>query len=229
MEVIRGAIPAGMLSHWRGDADNMYGNVLIPDSIRQEDDSDYGGMLSIGNSEIGQRRISSCPSVFRAICMNGCIWDQEKGRSIRQVHRGELDLHFLKSEIVRNLTEQIPLMNLGIDMLLKLREYGSNGVSMSKIVGQVCSDFRVTKKQAGGVLKAFAVEKFEVDDLANTAFGVANSFTRFGQTLGDDGWVKFDELGGRLLDLNESRWTALTKRADSFDEKDFEKIFAGVE
>jgi len=28
MEVIREAVPAGMLSHWRGDADNMYGNVL---------------------------------------------------------------------------------------------------------------------------------------------------------------------------------------------------------
>ena len=41
--------------------------------------------------------------------------------------------------------------------------------------------------------------------------------------------MKFDELGGKLLDLNESRWTALTKRADSFDEKDFGKIFAGVE
>jgi len=228
MEVIRGAIPAGMLSHWRGDADNMYGNVLIPDSIRQEDDSDYGGMLSIGNSEIGQRRISSCPSVFRAICMNGCIWDQEKGRSIRQVHRGELDLHFLKSEIVRNLTEQIPLMNQGIDMLLKLREYGSNGVSMSKIVGQVCSDFRVTKKQAGGVLKAFAVEKFEVDDLANTAFGVANSFTRFGQTLGDDGWVKFDALGGKVVNMPQAQWNSTVERAKSIGDKEMEKIFGSI-
>lgn len=228
MEVIREAIPAGMLSHWRGDADNMYGNVLIPDSIRQEDDSDYGGMLSIGNSEIGMRRISSCPSVFRAICMNGCIWDQEKGRSIRQVHRGELDLHLLKSEIVRNLNEQIPLMNQGIDLLLKLREYGNNGVSMAKIVGQVCSDFRVTKKQSGGVLKAFAVEKSEVDDLANSAFGVANSFTRFGQTLGDDGWVKFDEIGGRVVNMTEAKWNSTVERAKSIGDKEMEKIFGSI-
>ena len=41
MEVIQEAVPNGMLSHWRGDADTMYGNVLIPDSIREEDDSDY--------------------------------------------------------------------------------------------------------------------------------------------------------------------------------------------
>jgi len=148
--------------------------------------------------------------------------------SIRQVHRGELDLHFLKSEIVRNLTEQIPLMNQGIDMLLKLREYGSNGVSMSKIVGQVCSDFRVTKKQAGGVLKAFAVEKFEVDDLANTAFGVANSFTRFGQTLGDDGWVKFDALGGKVVNMPQAQWNSTVERAKSIGDKEMEKIFGSI-
>jgi len=228
MEVIREAVPAGMLSHWRGDADNMYGNVLIPDSIRQEDDSDYGGMLSIGNSEIGMRRISSTPSVFRAICMNGCIWDQEKGKSIRQVHRGEIDLALLKHEIIENLNEQIPLMDHGIDLLLKLRSYGNEGVPMSKIVGQVCSDNRVTKKHSFGVLKAFAVEKSEVEELANTAFGVANAFTRFGQTLGDDGWVKFDEIGGKIANMTEAKWSSTVKSAKSMDDKQLEKLFGSI-
>ena len=228
MEVIREAVPGGMLSHWRGDADNMYGNVLIPDSIRQEDDSDYGGMLSVGNSEIGTRRVSSTPSVFRAICMNGCIWDQEKGKSICQVHRGELDLDFLKHEIIRNLNEQIPLMNHGIDLLLKLRSYGNNGVSMAKIVGQVCKDFKVTKKQSFGVLKAFAVEKSEVEELANTAFGVANAFTRFGQTLADDNWVKFDTLGGQVVNMQQAQWNSTVERAKSVDDKQLEKIFGSV-
>tara|TARA_R110002020_G_scaffold371182_2_gene582805 strand:+ start:479 stop:1708 length:1230 start_codon:yes stop_codon:yes gene_type:complete len=228
MEVIREAVPAGMLSHWRGDADNMYGNVLIPDSIRQEDDSDYGGMLSIGNSEIGMRRISSTPSVFRAICMNGCIWDQEKGKSIRQVHRGEIDLSLLKYEIIQNLNNQIPLMDQGIDLLLKLRSYGNEGVPMSKIVGQVCSDNRVTKKHSFGVLKAFAVEKSEVEELANTAFGVANAFTRFGQTLGDDGWVKFDEIGGKIANMTEAKWSSTVKSAKSMDDKQLEKLFGSI-
>jgi len=228
MEVIREAVPAGMLSHWRGDADNMYGNVLIPDSIRQEDDSDYGGMLSVGNSEIGSRRVSSTPSVFRAICMNGCIWDQEKGKSICQVHRGELDLDFLKHEIIRNLNEQIPLMNHGIDLLLKLRSYGNNGVSMAKIVGQVCKDLKVTKKQSFGVLKAFAVEQSEVEELANTAFGVANAFTRFGQTLTDDNWVKFDTLGGQVVNMPQAQWNSTVERAKSVDDKQLEKIFGSV-
>ncbi len=80
---MRKLIPGGRLSHWRGDADTLWGNVLIPDTIRQESDSDYGGMVSIGNSEIRERRITSRPSVFRAICFNGCIWDREAGQARR--------------------------------------------------------------------------------------------------------------------------------------------------
>jgi hypothetical protein len=160
--------------------------------------------------------------------MNGCIWDQEKGKSICQVHRGELDLDFLKHEIVRNLNEQIPLMNHGIDLLLKLRSYGNNGVSMAKIVGQVCKDFKVTKKQSFGVLKAFAVEQSEVEELANTAFGVANAFTRFGQTLADDNWVKFDTLGGQVVNMQQAQWNSTVERAKSVDDKQLEKIFGSV-
>lgn len=228
MEVVKFAIPDGMLSHWRGDADNIYGNVLIPDSIREEDDSDYGGMLSIGNSEIGMRRISSMPSVFRAICMNGCIWDQEKGKGIRQVHRGEIDLAYLKNEIVCNLQQQIPLVNQGIDLLLGLREYKNNGIPMSKIIAQVTSDYKVPKKQAHGVLRAFIEEKNEVQELANSAFGVANAFTRYGQTLSDDNWVKFDEIGGKMANITQKRWETTVQRAATLGDKELEKVFGSV-
>ena len=95
--------------------------MLIPDTIREESDSDYGGMLSIGNSEIGERRISSMPSIFRAICMNGCIWDQTAGKGINQVHRGKIDLDQLFLVIKENLEVQIPLLPQGIERLLGTR------------------------------------------------------------------------------------------------------------
>ena len=228
LNVVKETVPGGMLSHWRGDADNIFGNALIPDSIREEDDSDYGGMLSIGNSEIGMRRISSCPSVFRAICMNGCIWDQEKGKGIRQVHRGELDLQLLGQEIKANLTNQIPLLNRGIDLLLKLKDFGCDGVPMSRIIGQVTKNFKVSKKQSFGVLKAFLVEQDEVGTLAKSAFGVVNAFTRFGQTLGDADCVKFDEIGGKLANIKESKWNSTVQSAKSIDEKELEKIFGSA-
>lgn len=87
LETLKELIPNGRLSHWRGDADTIWTNILIPDSIRQEKDSEYGGMLSGGNSEIGERNMVTLPSIFRSICMNGCIWGQTKGEMFRVVHR----------------------------------------------------------------------------------------------------------------------------------------------
>jgi hypothetical protein len=41
-------------------------------------------------------------------------------------------------------------------------------------------------------------------------------------------WVKFDGVGGSLIDTDASRWAAILKRADSLQDKDFEKIFAAA-
>ena len=38
-------------------------------------------------------------------------------------------------------------------------------------------------------------------------------------------WVKFDEVGGSLIDTDAGRWAAILKRADSMQDKDFDKIF----
>ena len=228
LDELRKILPSGRLSHWRGDGDTIFGNVLLPDTIidyGQDDDSDYGGMLSIGNCEIGKRRISQMPSLFRSICMNGCIWGQVKGKNISRVHRGTIVLEELRLQIRENIEAQLPLLPQGIERMLGLRVMGTDGVRMKNVIATVCKDNRLSKKESTAVLAQWV--EHERND--RNLFGVVNSVTRAGQTFANDGWVKFDELGGKLLDLNESRWTALTKRADSFDEKDFEKIFAGVE
>ena len=228
MDEIRKILPGGRLSHWRGDGDTIFGNVLLPDTIidyGQDDDSDYGGMLSIGNCEIGKRRISQMPSLFRSICMNGCIWGQVKGKNISRVHRGTIVLEELRLQIKENIEAQLPLLPQGIERMLGLRAMGTDGVRMKNVIATVCKDNRLSKKESTEVLAQWV--EHERND--RNLFGVVNSVTRAGQTFANDGWVKFDELGGKLLNLNESRWTALTKRADSFDEKDFGKIFAGVE
>jgi len=228
LDELRKILPGGRLSHWRGDADTIFGNILLPDTIidyGQDDDSDYGGMLSIGNCEIGKRRISQMPSLFRSICMNGCIWGQVKGKNISRVHRGTIVLEELRLQIRENIEAQLPLLPQGIERMLGLRVMGTDGVRMKNVIATVCKDNRLSKKESTAVLSQW-VENERGD---RNLFGVVNAVTRAGQTFANDSWVKFDELGGRLLDLNESRWTALTKRADSFDEKDFDKIFVGVE
>src|SRR5690606_24449301 len=87
-----------------------------------------------GNSEIGIRRLYSQPSVFRAICMNGCIWDAEKGTQLSVVHKGNTNLADLASAIESNLQSQIPLLSNGVDKLLDTRQLSCDRVNPVKVL-----------------------------------------------------------------------------------------------
>ena len=224
LEQLENILPGGRLSHWRGDADTIFGNVLLPDTIidyGQDDDSDYGGMLSIGNCEIGKRRISQMPSIFRSICMNGCIWGQTKGKGISKVHRGTIDLEGLAANIRQNIEAQLPLLPDGIERFLGIKVHTCDEVPMKNVIGAVCSDKRLGKKESIEVLTQW-IQHERTD---RSLFGIVNAVTRAGQTFDNTGWVKFDELGGSLLDMTENRWDALKKRADTYDEKEVVAIF----
>jgi hypothetical protein len=223
VEKLKDMIPGGMLSHWRGDRDNIYGNILIPDTIREEDDSDYGGMMSVGNSEIGMRRLSATPSVFRSICMNGCIWDQEVGHTLQVRHIGDIDLHDLAARLRDNLQAQIPLMDNNITRMLSTRERGVEGIDMKGIFAAVSKEFSTTKSENTGILKAYSVENEILSGNANNAFGITQAMTRYGQDLDNDGWVRFDELGGRMVTLTDAKWSAIVSRARAYTTADIEK------
>ena len=224
LEQLENILPGGRLSHWRGDADTIYGNVLLPDTIidyGQDDDTDYGGMLSIGNCEIGKRRVSQMPSIFRAICLNGCIWGQTKGKGISKVHRGTIDLDGLASDIRKNIEAQLPLLPDGIERFLGIKVHTCDEVSMKNLIGAVCSDKKLGKRESMEVLTQWIQHEREDRNL----FGIVNAITRAGQTFDNTSWVKFDELGGDLIGMGESRWDAIKKRADTYEEKEVVAIF----
>jgi hypothetical protein len=229
LSVLEKAIPGGVVSHWNGDADSIYGNVLIPDTIRAEQDSDFGGMLSVGNSEIGTRRISSLPSVFRAICMNGCIWDQESGKGINKVHRGKVDFDALENLIVENLQAQIPLLSGGIDLVLGLRAFGCGETPLPNLLAQTAADYSLSKKQVAAVQEGWNVERQLLGpNEAATAYGLLNAITRAGQTLDNDQWVRFDTIGGEFANMNRDDWDRFRSRADNLSTKQIEKRLGQV-
>lgn len=227
IDALRRIVPGGLCSHWKGDCDTIWGNVLIPDSVREEDDSDYGGMLSISNSEIGERQLSSCPSVFRAICQNGCIWDQEVGGELVVRHVGKLDLDGLFVMLKEHLEAQIPLLPQGIERLLGTRAMGWDGPSVLPLFAQVARQFRLSRVQATAVLDGYNAERAVIgDDLARTLFGVTNAVTRAGQRLSNAEWVRLDEIGGSLAGYDREDWGRLTSRAKSLKLKEVEESFA---
>ncbi len=224
LETLSEFVPGGRFSHWRGDEDTIYGNILIPDTIMDygADDSDYGGMISVGNCEIGTRRISQTPSLFRAICMNGCIWGQTAGEKIRRVHRGNIDLDSLKLEIAKNIQHQIPLLAPGIKTFLATRAMDTGKASIKGIVAAVSSDYKLTKREATEFLDQYIT----MESGERNLFGIINGLTRAGQMFDNKTWVRFDEIAGSLMETSADRWATILRRADTFTDKDYEKVFA---
>lgn len=225
LETLREFLPEGRFSHWRGDEDTIYGNILLPDSIMdygQDDDTDYGGMVSVGNCEIGKRRITQTPSLFRAICMNGCIWGQTKGKDISKVHRGKIDLDSLKVLIAENIEYQLSILPDGIRKFLDTRTQSLNDANVKGVIAAVATDYKLTKKQATESLEQYLAHETHEQNM----FGVINAITRAGQVFDNDSWVRLDEVGGMLMDTSASRWTNILARAKTYTDKDFEKVYA---
>ncbi len=226
LEQIKNIIPAGRLSHWKGDSNTIWGNVLIPDTIREEDDSDYGGMVSIGNCEIGKRNVKSLPSVFRAICMNGCIWDQTKGSEIKVRHIGDIDLNSLAMKLRNNIEAQIPLLPQGIQRMLGIRAKGTDGVPMKNLIAATAETHKIDKRGASAVLQAWVKDESPIAPEGRSLFDIVNSVTRAGQSLDNQSWVRFDQIGGQLVNYTDSQWANLKSRAESYDDKDFKRVFS---
>jgi len=221
-------IPGGMLSHWRGDADSIYGNVLIPDIIRTERDSAYGGMVSIGNSEIGLRRLFSMPSVFRSICANGCIWDAETGKALNMVHKSKdgLPLDKLAAMISENLNKQIPLLQGMIDKMISAQKLTVGDTPIKNVLAECARKWSWTKKQLTGVNQAWHTESALIGNVtARSLFGIQAAVTRFGQMLDAEQWFSFDLIGGELICMSEQEWDRLVKRADNLDDRTLEKLY----
>ena len=144
------------------------------------------------------------------------------GKQIRRRHIGDIDLGALKIEIGENIEHQLPLLPNGITKFLALKEFENGDVSMKNIIAAVCKDEKFAKREASQVLEQYAA--YESHD--RNLFGVVNAITRAGQTFDNMTWVKFDEVGGSLIETDASRWAAILKRADSLQDADFEKIFA---
>ena len=226
METVNEILPGSVYSHWRGDDDTIYGNVLLPDTIMdydQEDDSDYGGMLSLSNCEIGRRKISQRPSLFRSICMNGCIWGEVKGEMIDRRHIGKIDLIELRSRITDNIEKQLPLIPVGVRKFLDLQNFKVTG-SIKRALAGLCLTSKLDRTASREVLNQFV--SYEKDE--RSLFGLVNAVTRAGQQLSNDSWVKLDKLAGDIVDWTQPKWDSFQSYSDSLTDKEVEEAFSAA-
>ena len=93
---------------------------------------------------------------------------------------------------------------------------------MKNVIAAISMDSKLLRKEATEVFSQWA----ENENQDRNLFGVVNAITRAGQVFDNQTWTKFDALGGDLVEMSENRWSSILKRAESLDEKDFEKVFA---
>lgn len=221
LEILNKIMPGSRVSHDRfSDCDNVNFNLLIPDSMKDHGDGDYGAMISCGNSEIGTRRFEQCPSIFRAICMNGCIWDQSKANSLSMVHKGKIDLKSLQDEIFTNINTAIPLTVAAIKRFLELRNV-KIGVNMVQVLGYVAKELKLTVEQAQGLLKQYK----QFGNQESTMFTLIDVITRNGQNHNTDVWVASDVFAGKLLNSKANDVAKIENGARALDKDDLTKIF----
>lgn len=213
--------------HWRGNADTLYGNLLIPDSIRKENDSDYGGMISVSNCEIGKRRLSLLPSIFRGICTNGCIFGlQRLENKISQVHRGDVNMVKLAESIHDGVDTLVPMVASGIDNFIKMQDLKLE-VPPSEIIAQIAQDYKLSPGKNGQAVNV--VQHYAKDENAfRNLFGIVNAITRAAQEYDPSEHVRLDEIAGSLMEHNADSWKRFNQRAAGMSPKQRDKIFGRV-
>lgn len=214
------------LSHWKGDSDTVYGNLLIPDTVRAETDSDYGGMLSLSNCEIGLRRLTQLPSIFRAICQNGCVHGETIGNALNKVHRGKLDFVLLRKNIFDNINTQIPLMDGLIKQFIECKNYKVDmKTNMLQLCTQLCLDNSLSLNQGKEIVDAWV--NYESND--QNAFGFINAITRAGQKFDPKTWFEFDVLGGKIMQnvttKGKNGWEHFNHKASILSESDMKDFW----
>jgi Domain of unknown function (DUF932) len=220
LEILQAFIPGGRLSHFTfSDADNFYGNIIIPDTIRSESDSDYGGMLACGNSAIGRRSASILASIFRAICMNGCVWGEKKGIELRRRHRG-IDMVEFREAMRVNIETQIPLTTTKIPELLSTRQMKMTA-TVPQLFAMICKANGFTKEQLNTVAETWLKET----DHDKSAFSVYDAFTRAGQKFDADTYETCNIIGGSILNGGTDGWYKMNMKAQLLTEAEVVKAF----
>lgn len=226
------------ISHWRGEnPDTIRFNILMPDSSLEDNGENYGGGVSVGNSEIGELSTNVCPFTFRAICMNGCIWDRLDGEAVRYAQRGKgLDLSEVEAELRKNIQIQLGMVRKGIELLINTKRLSWDGCSELPMFTNVGIKFGLSPTLTQRALEAYRVEVAESDANRNTLYGLTNSLSRAAQGWNNsrdgkvDGfkgsdWETLNRASGDMMRYSETDFDKFIMGANSVDQKDIAKYF----
>ncbi len=233
MEMIIDALPTkdaikdALASHLHNDGDDMFGNLLLPDNIKSEPDSDYGVGIAFRNSEVRNSTFKVSPFLFRAICLNGMIWGRQNSDiRVNQRHMGNIDKQELREEVRRAI---VVALSQGNDLLTLLGHSKRVEVkNPEQVIAQLSRDNKMTIAQGKlwhkGYLESLQEANGQVHD--RTAFGIVNGLTRSAQDYTGSTREQMETIASAILapaidaDLQaiSKRWGLISERAKSLDD-----------
>jgi hypothetical protein len=241
MEMVANALPSlndALASHLFNDGDDIYGNILLPDYMKSEPDSDYGVGIAFKNSEIRNSTFKISPFLFRAICLNGMIWGRMNSEiSVNQKHMGKIDLGDLQLQVTQAIKVAL---TQGNDMLTLLGYAKQVKVTNPvAVIAQLARDEKMTIEQGKLWHKGYldSLHERHGDVHEKSAFGIINGLTRSAQDYSGASREEMETLASKILapaidsSLQEisKRWGLIDARANQLEEKTSRQYqFVGV-
>lgn len=226
INAITESLPQGaedaLASHLYHNGDNMNGNILLPDYMKTYPDSDYGVGIAFRNSEIGQDRVTIDAFLFRAICLNGCIWGRRDSTiAVNKKHLGTIDLNELRGNVMKLITLAL---SEGNDLLTQMEYSRDTRIPVEMVAPTIISlgeINKLNKPQIKNWYKGFVEEPME------SGFGIVNGLTRAAQGYSGDVRYELESLAGRILtdDITAdkgnmlTRWNKILDRASHVEQK----------
>jgi hypothetical protein len=241
MEMVSNALPSlndALASHLFNDGDDIFGNILLPDYMKSEPDSDYGVGIAFKNSEIRNSTFKISPFLFRAICLNGMIWGRMNSEiNVNQRHMGKIDLGDLQLQVTQAIKVAL---TQGNDMLTLLGYAKQVKVTNPvAVIAQLARDEKMTIEQGKLWHKGYldSLHELHGDVHEKSAFGIINGLTRSAQDYTGASREEMETLASKILapaidsSLQEisKRWGLIDARANQLEEKTSRQYqFVGV-
>jgi len=244
MDILRNSLPSNideaLASHIDHDGDDMFGNILLPDYMKSEPDSDYGVGIAFKNSEIRNAAFSVSPFLFRAICLNGMIWGRSNSEiKVSQRHMGKIDLIELQEQVRHAIAVALTQGNDLLTLMGHAKNVKVNNVLPTIVQLAKDSQDNFTIEQTKAWQKGYLDSLHEAhgDVHHNSAFGVVNGLTRAAQNYSGTTREKMEKYASFILspsidsDLQaiSKRWGQVSDRANNLTEKTLNQYqFVGV-
>lgn len=183
-----------LASHACDNGDDIYGNILLPDGIKDNGDSDYGVGIAFRNSEVGKYTFEISPFLFRAICCNGLIWGRrDSAIKVNKKHVGAIDIADLRNQVNRAVKVALSEGN----NLLQLLNYTKDApVPQDMVFPTIVSlsrDNGLSVDEGKAWIKGFHVEP------TYNGFGIVNGLTRAAQRYSSDTRFKLEQVAAEIM------------------------------